>query len=178
MTNTGNDNDVATPSKLGRPKGGRKIDEQELIALATARKGDGSPFTHTEIAQQMGVSRPAVTKALAKLPPSLLASNDVKTYRRHRADIFADFQRLILTYITPDKLKGASINQLGTLFGIVYDKEKLERGQATQHVAVMHKSMLDEASLKKVKEVIQEITQAQITAARNESIKMSQGGME
>jgi hypothetical protein len=152
-----------------------KIDQQELIALATARKGDGSPFTHQEMARHLGVTRPAVTRALAKIPKSVLASHDVQTFRKNRADIFADMQRMILTYMTPEKLKGASINQLGTLFGIVYDKERLEKGQATAHVAQINRSMLDDESLKKVRQIVADITQKKIAEAKSESLAISKG---
>lgn len=151
----------------------RKIDQQELIALATARKGDGSPFTQEEIARHLGVTRPAVTKALKQIPPSVLNSHDVNTFRNNRADIFAEFQRLILTYITPEKLKGSSINQLGTLFGIVYDKERLEKGQATSHIAQVNMSMIDDKSMRKIREVIAEMTNAQLAKAKQESLAMS-----
>ena len=153
----------------------RKIDQQELIALATARKGDGSPFTHAEMARHLGVTRPAITKALKQIPPSILHSHDVHTFRQNRADIFAEMQRLILTYMTPEKMKGASLNQLGTMFGIIYDKERLEKGQATQHVAQINKSMIDDKSMAKIREVIQEMTQAQISKAKSESYAMTRG---
>lgn len=153
----------------------RKIDQQELIALATARKGDGSKFTQAEIARHLGVTRPAVTKALDQIPQSILNSHDVTTFRKNRADIFAEFQRLILTYMTPEKMKGASLNQLGTLFGIVYDKERLEKGQATAHVAQINKNLVDEKSLRKIREVIQEMTQQQISNAKQESLARTKG---
>lgn len=152
-----------------------KIDMQELIALATARKGDGSKLSQTEIARHLGVTRPAVTRALQRVPDSILASNDVNSFRKNRADIFADFQRMILTYMTPEKMKQASLNQLGTLFGIVYDKERLEKGQATQHVATVNKAMIDKQSMAKIREVIADMTAKQIAQAKQDSLAMTRG---
>ena len=39
----------------------------------------------------------------------------------------------------PKALKETSITQLGTLFGIIFDKGQIIQGQATEHVAVMSK---------------------------------------
>lgn len=150
---------------MGRRK---TYDEHELIELASMKKPNGKPLTQAEIAGILNLSVPAVNMALKKLPQSVLNARDVESYRKNRADIFADAQRLILQYITPDKLKKASINQLGTLFGILYDKEQLEKGRSTSNVAVLNKSMIDEASMAKIKDVIKDMTTKQIEAARDE----------
>lgn len=150
---------------MGRKK---SYDEHELIELAASRKPNGRPYTQAEIGAVLGISVPAVCAALKKLPQSVLQARDVQSYRNNRADIFADSQRLILQYITPEKLKKASINQLGTLFGILYDKEQLEKGRSTQNVAVINKSMIDENSMAKIKDVIKDMTRKQIAAAQKE----------
>jgi len=146
----------------------RKIDESELIRLAQERKADGRQLTHAEIAEELNVSRPAVTKALAKIPPSVLGSRDVQEFRANRPQIFAEVQRAIIRHITPEKLKKASLNQLGTLFGIFYDKERLEMGQATAHIEALNVHMIDPKALKAIKDAIKISTTKKLETAREE----------
>jgi biotin operon repressor len=109
-----------------------KINEQELILYL------GQGLTHEQIAQKMGVSRPAITKAVGRLPQDIMIKADIKEFRLLRADAFAQIQQSIINIM---KMKLAregdkiSLNQLGTLFGILYDKERLEQGKATEHIA-------------------------------------------
>jgi len=150
--------------------GKRKIEMKELIDLAQVRDELGKPLTHEAIAKSLGVSRGAVTKALKKVPPSVLAARNVETFRNARADIFAEAQRLALTYLMdPTKLKAASPQQLMTVIGILYDKERLEQGKATEHVAVAQVSKLDPDSLKAIKDAIRRSTQQKIAEAAENS---------
>jgi hypothetical protein len=76
----------------------------------------------------------------------------IEEFRTQRADTFSRLQQILLQHITPAKLKGASLAQIGTLFGIMYDKERLERGQATEHIAHAHYEALDDKQLKALKD--------------------------
>lgn len=154
------------------PKGKAKrnpIDETQLMELANVVKEDGGVLTHQEIADEMGVSRVGVTRALQRIPPELLSGRTVEEYRQNRAKMFAGIQRMILQNITPDKLKNASLAQLGTLFGIFYDKERLEHGQSTENNAMAIKIQLDDASKAKIQEAIAALTQQKIKEARKDN---------
>jgi len=154
-----------------------RIDKQELIRLAVSRKPNGQKYTHTDIANQFGVTRGAVTKALAKIPKSMLLEVDIDNYRKQRAQIFAEMQKLVLEYITPTKLKNASIQQLGNLFKMFYENERLESNLATEHVAVIHQSTIDQKSMKLIEEAIMNATQKKLVAAKHESKLLAQGKM-
>jgi hypothetical protein len=52
----------------------------------------------------------------------------LKEFKTHRADMLASMQQTALSGITSDKLKNASPRDCATIFGIFYDKERLERG--------------------------------------------------
>ena len=152
--------------------GRRKIDIQELIALANQRRPDGKPWTQTEMAEKLGVTRVAVARQLAKLSPSLISSRDVSQYREERADIIAELQQTLIRHITPDKLNRASLSQILMAFGILYDKERLERDQSTQNTAVQIKtSDLDAEDKEKFRELIKEMTQKRLEESRNTSVE-------
>lgn len=148
------------PKVIKRRK--RKIDQVELIHYAQKKHLNGKPYTHKQIAEALNVSRGAVTKAISKLPPALLGSRDAAEYKALRIQIFQDMQRLILQYITPAKLRKASIIQLGTLFGIFYDKERLERGMSTENVASVNIHQIDPEAMKAIKEAIKVTTRKKL----------------
>jgi hypothetical protein len=126
--------------------GKSKFDDFEMIAALNLHNGNIS-----RAAQELGVTRAAVIKRKKTLPEGVIAPT-IDEFRMQRADTFARLQQILLQHITPQKLKGASLAQIGTLFGIMYDKERLERGQATEHIAHKHYEMLDDVQLKALKE--------------------------
>ena len=67
-------------------------------------------------------------------------------YKRHRADILALKGREILSNITQDKLKTSSAYSLSLMYGILYDKERLERDQSTGNISLR---IADIAALKR-----------------------------
>lgn len=137
----------------------RRYDLNDLIDLVHQRKPNGKPYTQTEIAEKLGVTRVAIAKQLAKLSPSLLSKRDVTQYRRDRADILAELQQTLIRHITPDKLRKASLSQIVTCMAILYDKERLERAESTENVAVHVKvDSLDEGVKNKMRELIREMT--------------------
>lgn len=139
-----------------------RLDMERLAELARIEKPDGTHLSHQEMADRMGCSRVAVTRALQRIPTWQLKEQDVNDYKAERADIFAAAQQLILKYITHEKLKAASIQQLGTLFGILYDKERIERGQATQHIANISHTQLDPETKKLLERAIDSRTRSML----------------
>ena len=126
--------------------GASKFNDMELIAALNLHNGNVS-----RAAQELGVTRAAVIKRKKTLPVGVLAPT-IEEFRTQRADTFARFQQIILQFVTEKKLKDASLQQLGTLFGIMYDKERLEKGQATEHIAHAHYQQLDEKQMKALKD--------------------------
>ena len=59
-------------------------------------------------------------------------------YKKNRADIFAGIQGKILESINDDDIKKASLMQKSTAMAVLYDKERLERGESTQNVLSIH----------------------------------------
>lgn len=59
----------------------------------------------------------------------------LKKYKDNRADVLATYQTIILDSLTPEDLKKAGLSQKVMAYGILYDKERLERDQSTQNIA-------------------------------------------
>jgi hypothetical protein len=135
----------------------QKFDDFELIAALNLNNNNIS-----RAAKELGVTRAAVIKRKRLLPDGVIAPT-VREFREQRADTFSRLQQILLQHITPAKLKGASLAQIGTLFGIMYDKERLERGQATEHIAHSHYEQLDDNQLKALKEFSKAMVERKIS---------------
>ena len=139
-----------------------KFDDLELIAALNEANGNESAA-----ARALQVTPAAVAKRKKQLPDGVL-SKDIQDYRIRRADIFAGFQRALIAGITKDKISKASLQQIGTLFGIFYDKERLEKNLATEHIAHdMHKS-LDPQDLEALKKYIDNSTKRKVNEVEYE----------
>jgi hypothetical protein len=134
----------------------QKFDDFELIASLNMHNGNIS-----RAAQELGVTRAAVIKRKAALPEGVIAPT-IEEFRTQRADTFARLQQILLQHITPAKLKKASLAQIGTLFGIMYDKERLEKNLATEHIAHAHYEMLDDSQLAKIKQLATDLTEKKL----------------
>lgn len=150
-------------------KRAERVDLDRLVEIATEKHEDGSYPSHQEMADKMGVARVTITRALQRVPEWQLKERDINQFKQDRADIFAAAQQLILKHVTEQKLKAASLQQLGTLFGIFYDKERLERGQATTHVAEVTYHKLDPDTQKFIEKAIQARTKAELKRVGNDN---------
>lgn len=134
----------------------QKFDDMELIAALNLHNNNIS-----RAAQELGVTRAAVLKRKKTLPEGVIAPT-ISEFRNQRADTFARLQQILLQYITPAKLKGASLAQIGTLFGIMYDKERLEKNLATDHIVHDHYQQLTDDQLRKIKQLAKDLTQKKL----------------
>ena len=111
-------------------------------------------LTQVEIAKFFGCTKQAIHQRISPFKEDLEALPSFKSFR---ADVLAFHQRRILSRLTEDDLKKASGYQKVGMFGILYDKERLERGETTQNIgyadyskslaAVMEKRQQLEAEL-------------------------------
>jgi predicted transcriptional regulator len=131
----------------------QKFSDIELVSAWGRHNGNES-----QVARELGVTRAAVRKRREGLPKALFATN-VETFRQTRADAFAEIQRLAITYLLDgNKLKKASPQQLTTVLGIAYDKERLEKNLSTENIAHNHYQQLDDKSMESVKKLAAELT--------------------
>ena len=89
-------------------------------------------LNYPQIAKIQGVSTQAIHKKLQHFLPT----QDTEEYKDKRADILAHTQLKLITQIDSKRLKKAQLRDLVVSAGILYDKERLERGQSTTNVDV------------------------------------------
>jgi len=136
----------------------KKFTDLELIAALNLHNGNIN-----RAAKELNVSRAAVIKRKKVLPDGVIAPT-IQDFREQRADTFARLQQILLQYITPQKLKNASLAQIGTLFGIMYDKERLEKNLATEHIAHAHYQQLDQKQMAQIKDLAKQLTEDKLKA--------------
>jgi transposase len=88
-------------------------------------------LSQVEIAKVLGINSSNVCRRLARHEKDLAA---LPVYKQNRADVLAFWQRRLLNSIEEADIKKASAYQRVGMFGILYDKERLERGETTQNI--------------------------------------------
>jgi hypothetical protein len=81
----------------------------------------------------------SVIKCLTKYG---IDSVGLESYKQHRGDILAGVGERIIKSVTDEDIKKMPVGQRFMSYGILYDKERLERGQATSITDDMS-SMID-----------------------------------
>ena len=116
--------------KPGRPrKGSEPLTKKKIETLVNA--GITSP---TRIAEIVGVQPNAASYALKRYNVQQNVE-DLEQFKQHRAEIFAGKQAQILESIDNEDIKKAGLKDRMMALGIIYDKERLERGKSTQNMA-------------------------------------------
>lgn len=62
---------------------------------------------------------------------------DLEAFKSNRADLMAMKQAQVLGALTIEDVEKASAKDKALVYGILYDKERLERGQSTSNVATI-----------------------------------------
>lgn len=111
------------------PKHKRSVDRRiKHIDHDMTAKLAHAGLTHGEIAKLQGCDRSNITRTLQRLN---IQTAEVDDYKGARADTLAAMQWRLLQSITAEDIEKASLQCKLMGFGILFDKERLERGQAT-----------------------------------------------
>jgi patatin-like phospholipase/acyl hydrolase len=104
----------------------KKIDREKV------HKYIDSGLYNNEISKIMGCNSRTVDRIVEKCGADRAS---LTKYKDNRADIMADLQRKIIEHINEndEKIEKASIRDLSVLFGILYDKERIERGKVSNY---------------------------------------------
>uniref|UniRef100_A0A6M3J291 Putative DNA binding, helix-turn-helix domain containing protein n=1 Tax=viral metagenome TaxID=1070528 RepID=A0A6M3J291_9ZZZZ len=92
-------------------------------------------LTYEEIGTLLGCNKSNIAYHLEKLGLNG-ELEDLEAWKKHKADILALKQREILKTLNLTELKKIPPGSRVVSFGILYDKERLERGQSTENLAV------------------------------------------
>jgi AraC-like DNA-binding protein len=122
------DADVVDQLTAIATRGTNKVDIQKAVELRL--KG----LTLEEIARQFGCSKQSVHKALK--PYQDINPEALHAFKVGRADLLAGFQLRLIQSVTDEDLKKMSPRDKFLAFGILFDKERLERGQSTVNTAL------------------------------------------
>lgn len=141
----------------------QQFDRHLMVALWNRYNGN-----ETRVAEKLEVTRAAVRKARKQMDPTLFIV-DVENYRKKRADILAQInmranQEILYRLMDPVLSKKMGTTELNKIGGTAHDKERLERGQATEHIAHAHYEALDDKQLKALKEFSKTMTNRKMGA--------------
>jgi hypothetical protein len=68
--------------------------------------------------------------------------NLVESFKENRADIFAGIQESVAQSLTDADIKKANLRDRTMLLGVLYDKERLERGQSTSNQSIILRAIM------------------------------------
>ncbi len=121
------------------------ITDEEILDLKL--KG----FSHQRIGDILGCGKSNITQRLGKYRTEL---EGLEGFKKNRADIFALHQIRALAQVTNEKLKEASLRDIVIATGVLYDKERQERGQSENKNSIsIILNLAHEANEKKIIDV-------------------------
>ena len=107
-----------------------KSKTKSILAMVAAAETATCP----EIARACDTSNQHVHQVLARYGLTLA---NTENYKQNRSEILAGLQDKILQTIDDDAIKAAPLAARAATYGILFDKERLERGQATGNINVL-----------------------------------------
>lgn len=125
--------DVITASVNKIDRRNKHIDHRKTIELA--QQG----LSHSEIAKIQGCDHSNITRVLQRYG----VTDNYKDYKQHRADILAGLQHRLLSSITDNDIQKTPAIQRIMAAGILYDKERLERGLSNSNVSIITSTIQD-----------------------------------
>ena len=112
-----------TTSPKPLPTAPKNIPIEDLIDLR--QRG----LSCAQIAKIVGCDKSNVARRLANL-------DGLNRYKKHRGDVFADLQRRLICSIGDADIKRMAPDRRIWGAAVLYDKERLERGQSTENISV------------------------------------------
>lgn len=143
---------VDVNGRVWDPRVGRYIIPLETIIALRKRN-----LTYTQIAKTLGCSKMNIQERLKKIHNEIERVDD---FKKHKADILAIHQNRLISSITPEVIEKAGLKDRAIAFGVMYDKERLERGKSTQNVAYADLVRMREQKEKELKALEAQTVQA------------------
>jgi len=120
---------AAKPKPKPRPRAKRGVDDATALSL---RINNG--LSYAQIGAIQGKSKQAIHQRLRHILPD----EATEAYKAKRADILSRVQLRVLESIDDESINKAPLAARATTYGILYDKERLERGQSTSNMMSVH----------------------------------------
>lgn len=103
------------------------------IKIETLIEYKSKGLSYGEIATLTGCSRQNIQQRLAAAEYN---KEDLENFKKHRGDVFAHFQSLLINSLTPEVIKGMNPYQRIIGLSVLFDKERLQRGQSTENISI------------------------------------------
>lgn len=126
---------------MPRRSAAKKIDDlpaleivtvDQVIPISRIIELRNKKLTCEEIGAILGCSKQNIAQRLQPLVEEL---DGLTSFKDNRADVLAAYQAKLLNSLSTTEVQKASPYQKVGMFGLLYDKERLERGQSTSNVA-------------------------------------------
>jgi len=108
-----------------------ELKEKNTLSLAEMVDLKAKGLSLARIGQLAGISKQAVSQALKR---SGLDPAEIGQYTKDRSLILRGKQKLVLSAITPEKVKTMSVRDAAVAAGILIDKQRLIDGESTANV--------------------------------------------
>lgn len=150
---------------------GRKHKIHDLELAFCVSKG----MNQTEIAEHLGVTRVTVRAAINRVReshPELLEEMSTEQFRKGESDDLANMRRIILHSLRRKmntlSLSAISLQQLGVLYGILFEKDRLLRGESTEHIATASYKQLDDKTRAVIGDAVKRLTKDMIKESQQD----------
>ena len=114
---------------------GNRETKNEVIKKIVHLSKKNPNLSYQAIGDVVGRDKSTVWRALKRYG---IEKARTERFKADRSDILAGTQEKLIEIINndPEKVKKASLRDIGIVYGILDDKERLSRGQATSNVAI------------------------------------------
>ena len=120
----------ATPDKPIKPT--RYV--REIIPIEDIIEYRNKGLSYQDIADLVGCSKPNV---IERLQTCGYDPKRLKNFTKNRADMLAHLQSELLNSLTPEAINDIPAHHRMLAMGILYDKERLERGKSSQNISIV-----------------------------------------
>lgn len=107
------------------------VNKKELIPIEAIIELRSKNLSYSQIGKILGCSRENVCLRLSRAG---YKKEDLANFKKHRGDVLAFFQSKLLNSVTDEDIKKINVYQRVISAGVLYDKERLERGKSTENV--------------------------------------------
>ena len=115
-------------------------------------------WSYNEIAAKQGVSKTAVINALKPIRSLTDLPISSERYNEHREMIIdGAMAKLLVHSVAEDKLKKSSTLQLMSAYGILFDKQRLIRGESTSNFDIRSQSVYLGREIERIKQELSDL---------------------